>query len=203
MREKIAPLIAILLLIVVTATSYWYAQSLRLPRATTVPGPGTPDFVAEHIVITQFDEVGRARHKLFAERLSHFPDTDDLLLASPRLVSLRPDQPQLDARAQRARVENAGEKVHLTGSVIVTRAALDGEPALRMTTEYLLALPDLDRFSTDRPVEVERGTSTIQAQAASYDNIARQLEFRGAVRAQFAPAELDKSSAAGTEPAKP
>ncbi|HYS14163.1 MAG TPA: LPS export ABC transporter periplasmic protein LptC, partial [Burkholderiaceae bacterium] len=101
------------------------------------------------------------------------------------LVSLRPDQPQLDARSMRARVENAGERVHMMGSVLLTRAAAAGEPALRLSTEYLLALPDLDRFSTDKPVEMERGPSTISAQSMTYDNIARTIDFQGDVRASF------------------
>ena len=63
-----------------------------------------------------------------------------------------------------------------------------GEPALRLSTEYLLALPDLDRFSTDKPVEMERGTSTIKAQSMVYDNIARRIDFQGDVRGSFAAA---------------
>lgn len=185
MRDRIAPLLAIVLLTIVVGTSYWYSRMMRVPRAAPRPAPGTPDVVVEHVVITQFDVHGVARNKLFAERLTHYPANDNIELASPRLVSLRPDQPQLDARAQRARVENAGERIQMMGSVLVTRAAAAGEPALRLSTEYLLALPDLDRFSTDRAVEMERGSSTINAQGMTYDNIARTIDFRGDVRGTF------------------
>ncbi|HTT13780.1 MAG TPA: LPS export ABC transporter periplasmic protein LptC [Burkholderiaceae bacterium] len=188
MRERIAPLLAIILLTVVVGTSYWYSRMMRIPRAAPPPTPGTPDVVVEHVVITQFDVHGAARNKLFAERLTHYEEGDDIELASPRLVSLRPDQPQLDARALRARIENAGERVHMMGSVLLTRAAADGEPAMRLSTEYLLALPDRDRFSTDRPVEMERGQSTIDAQSMVYDNIARTIDFQGDVRATFVSA---------------
>jgi len=185
MRERIAPLLAIILLTIVVGTSYWYSRMMRIPRAAPPPTPGTPDVVAEHVVITQFDVHGVARNKLFAERLMHFEENDSIELASPRLVSLRPDQPQLDARSQRARIENAGERVLMMGSVLLTRAAGAGEPAMRLSTEYLLALPDRDRFSTDRPVEMERGQSTINADAMVYDNIARTIDFQGDVRAKF------------------
>ncbi|HXF46206.1 MAG TPA: LPS export ABC transporter periplasmic protein LptC [Burkholderiaceae bacterium] len=188
MRDKLAPLAAIVLLTVVVATSYWYARAMRKPAAAPPPAPGTPDFVVERVVITQFDAGGGARHRLFAERLTHYLENDEIELASPRLVSLQPDRPQVEARARRARLENAGERVHLIGSVSLTRAAGPGEPALRLATDYLLALPDLDRYSTDRTVEVERGTSTITAQSMVYDNIARTIEFAGDVRASFYPA---------------
>jgi lipopolysaccharide export system protein LptC len=185
MRDRIAPIAAILLLIIVVGTSYWYARMMRIPRAAPPPAPGTPDVVVERVVITQFDVHGVARNKLFAERLTHFEENDNVELASPRLVSLRPDQPQVDARARRARIENAGERVHMLGSVLLTRAATSNEPALRLSTEYLLALPDQDRFSTDQPVEMQRGPSTINAHSMVYDNIARVIDFQGDVRANF------------------
>jgi LPS export ABC transporter protein LptC len=75
--------------------------------------------------------------------------------------------------------------VHMLGSVLLTRAATANEPALRLSTEYLLALPDRDRFSTDQPVEMQRGPSTINAQSMVYDNIARVIDFQGDVRANF------------------
>ena len=136
MRDKIAPLFAIILLTIVVGTSYWYARMMRIPRAAPTPAPGTPDVVVERVVITQFDAHGIARNKLFAEKLTHFQETDNIELASPRLVSLRPDQPQVDARSQRARVENAGEKVHMMGSVLLTRAGAGNEPARYVAVTY-------------------------------------------------------------------
>jgi len=185
-RDRLTMLIAIVLLAAVTATSFWYSRMLRRPPAAERAAPGTPDFVVDRLVLTQFDEAGRAKHKLFAERLTHFAENDDIELASPRLVSLRPDRPQIEARAQRARVENAGERVHLRGSVLLTRAADGGQP-LRLATEYLLALPDEDRYSTDQPVELERGPDRMRADRLELDNIARTTRLAGNVRTELAP----------------
>ena len=188
MRERLTSLIAIVLLAVVTATSYWYARVLKMPKAAIAAAPGTPDFEAEKLVITQFDAQGRARHKLFAERLLHYGDTDNVDLALPRLVSLRPDEPQFEVRAERGQVENAGEKVHLHGKVDLRRAASEEAPAMRARTEYLLAIPDADRYSTDKPVEVERGSSRIVADGGMLiDNIARTAQFVGKVRIVLPP----------------
>jgi lipopolysaccharide export system protein LptC len=194
MRDRLTTIIAILLLAAVTATSYWYARTLRMPKSITVTAPGTPDFEADKLVITQFDAEGRAKSKLFADRLLHYTENDNVDLTSPRLVSLRPDQPQIEVRAQRAQLENAGEKVHLHGKVDVRRAAFGDTPALRVTTDYLLAIPDLDRYSTDRPVEVERGAARIQAdRGMQLDNIARTAQFDGNVRMLLPPVALEKA----------
>lgn len=193
MRDRLTSLIAIVLLAAVTATSYWYARTLRMPSRALVVTPGTPDVEASKLVITQFDAQGRAKHKLFAETLAHYADTDNVELGSPRLVSLRPDQPQLEVRALRGEVENAGERVHLHGQVDVRRAAFPALPPMRVTTEYLLAVPDYDRYSTDRPVEVERGSSRISASGGmQLDNIARTAQFDGNVRMLLPPPQPRK-----------
>jgi lipopolysaccharide export system protein LptC len=189
MRDRLTTIIAIVLLAAVTVTSYWYARTLRMPKSISVTAPGTPDFEADKLVITQFDSEGRAKNKLFADRLLHYTENDNVDLTSPRLVSLRPDQPQIEVRAQRAQLENAGEKVHLHGEVDVRRAAFGDTPALRVTTDYLLAIPDVDRYSTDRPVEVERGAARIRADdGMQLDNIARTARFDGNVRMLLPPA---------------
>lgn len=188
MRERLTSLIAILLLAFVTGTSYWYARALKAPKAVVAVTPGTPDFEADKLVITQFDAQGRARNKLFAERLLHYGDTDNVDLAAPRLVSLRPDQPQFEVKAERGQIENAGERVHLHGQVELRRAAAGDTPGMQVHTEYLLALPDLDRYSTDRPVAVERGASRILADGGmQLDNIARTAQFDGKVRIVLPP----------------
>jgi lipopolysaccharide export system protein LptC len=189
MRDRISMSIAILLLAAIAATSYWYSRVIRTPVLAERIAPGTPDFVVERIALTQFDAIGRAKNKLFAARLTHFAETEDVELEAPRLVSLLPDRPQVEARAATARVDNGGERLHMRGNVVITRAAGPDAPPMQLATEYLLAVPDDDRYSTDQPVEVKRGASTIRARGMVFDNIARTLEFSGGVESSFAADE--------------
>jgi LPS export ABC transporter protein LptC len=78
--------------------------------------------------------------------------------------------------------------VHLHGNVASTRAAHAAVPALRVDTSYLLALPDLDRYSTDQPVAVQRGGARISAQEGmQIDNVARTAQFMGSVKMSLPP----------------
>lgn len=187
MRDRITMIIAIALLAIVTATSYWYSRAMRKPESAEPPRPGTPDIVVERVVLTQFDEQGRARSKLFGAELRHFPENDDIVVSAPRLVSLRPDQARVEARASVAHVENTAERIHLEGNVVITRAAFAEQPEMRLMTEYLLALPDEDRYRTDRPVKMTRGASLISANSMDFDNIARVLVLTGQVRSVIEP----------------
>lgn len=176
MRDRIASVIAIVLLALVAATSYWYSRSLQTGAATVVVHPKI-DADADGVTLTQFDSLGRAKYKLFADRMTHYQQTDNVDLVSPRLVSLRPDEPRTEAVAKLAHMENGGERIRLSGDVVLTRASPHGQPPLRVSTEMLLALPDLDRYSTDRPVLVDRGRDSIQAHGMELDNITQRAEF--------------------------
>ena len=183
MRDRITAIIAVLLLALLAATTYWYSQSTRLGGLSNPVSREGPDVVVDGATLTQFDAQGRATNKLIGDRVMHYPSDDRVEVIRPRMISLRADQPQLDARANHARVEDGGARVVLTGDVTVIRAAgKDGEPSMRLSTERLVALPDVEQFSTDAPAEIERGGSRINSVGMDYDNIKRTVKFRSKVR---------------------
>ena len=183
MRDRITAIIAVLLLALLAGTTYWYSQSTRIGGLSNPVSREGPDVVVDGATLTQFDAQGRATNKLIGDRVTHYPSDDRVEVIRPRMISLRADQPQLDARANHARVEDGGARVVLTGDVTVIRAAgKDGEPPMRLSTERLVALPDLEQFSTDAPAEIERGGSRISSVGMDYDNIKRTVKFRSKVQ---------------------
>jgi len=195
MRDRITAIIAVLLLAALAGTTYWYSQTARLGALPSPVSREGPDVTGERVTMTQFDASGRAVNKLIGERISHFPSDDRAEVTQPRLVSLGEDQPQIDARADHATVEGSGKRVTLTGDVALVRAAgKDGEPPMRLTTEKLVVLPDVEQFSTDAPVEIRRGDSHITSVGMDYDNIRRHVKFRSKVRGSIEP------TPAGREP---
>ncbi len=193
MRDRITAIIAVLLLALLAATTYWYSQSTRIGGLSNPVSREGPDVVVDGATLTQFDAQGRATNKLIGDRVTHYPSDDRVEVIRPRMISLRADQPQLDARANLARVEESGARVIFTGDVTVIRAeGKDGEPSMRLTTEKLVALPDVEQFSTDAPVEIERGGSNIRSVGMDYDNIKRTVKFRSKVRGIVEPATATK-----------
>lgn len=188
MRDRITAIIAILLLAALAGVTYWYSQAGRYGSLASPVSKEGPDFVVNGVTLTQFDAMGRATNKLFAEKMVHYADDDRAELQRPHYVSLRPDQPQLEVRANKAVIEGSGEKVLLTGSVSVMRApSEDGDPPMRLATEKLLAVPDREQYTTDVAVEMDRGDSVIHSIGMDYDNIKRVVKFHSTVRGTIAP----------------
>ncbi|SPE25704.1 conserved exported hypothetical protein [Burkholderiales bacterium] len=185
MGERVASWFAILLMAAVLGTSYWYAQTLRAGTAADTGRIGAVDLFAEDIALTGFDTMGRAHYRLFADRMTHFGSSDDVDLENPRLLSLRLDQPQVQATALRAHAINNAQTVQMRGNVVITRAASAERPAMRMQTEELTAIPDEDRFWTEAPVRIESGRSVINARGMDFDNIARHVELHSDVVGSF------------------
>lgn len=190
MRDRVTAIIAIVLLAALAGATYWFSQAGRYAKLAAPVSKEGPDFVVNGVTLTQFDAQGRATNRLFAETMTHYAIDDRAELQRPRFVSLRPDQPQLEARAQRALVEGGGERVLLTGDVVITRApGPDGEPPMRLATEKLMALPDREQYTTDQPVEVDRGASVIRSIGMDYDNIKRTVKFHSHVRGTIEPTQ--------------
>ncbi len=191
MRERLMRGLAIVLMAAMACVSYWYSVLLRKPGDAPPPRPGSPDFVVEKVSMTQFDSVGRARYRLFAQQLTHYAENDDIVLAQPRLVTLYPDRPQVDAHSLQAHVENNGERVLMSGAVQLTRAAAPSHPALSIRTEALTAWPDDDRYLSETHTEIEQKGEQqqrlTQAERMAFDNVKREIEFDGQVRTVISP----------------
>jgi lipopolysaccharide export system protein LptC len=185
MGERLSSWFAIVLMATVLVTSYWYAQTLRMGTAADSGHVGAVDFFAENIALTGFDSLGRPRYRLFADRMTHFGNSDDIDLVSPRLLSMRADQPQVQAVSLTAHAQNNGQMVQMRGNVVVTRAGFAGRAPMRMETEELSALPDEDRFWTDAPVAIQSGASLLHAHGMDFDNVARHVELRADVSGVF------------------
>ena len=192
MRDRITAIIAVLLLVLLAGSTYWYSQSTRGDGLSSPVSREGADTVVDGVTVTQFDAEGRATNRLIGERITHYPSDDRAEVIRPRMVSLRADQPQIDAKANHARIEESGARVILTGDVSVIRAAgKDGEPPMRLSTEKLVVLPDAEQFSTDVLAEIERGGSRISAVGMDYDNIKRTVKFRSKVRGTVEPSAGD------------
>jgi len=187
MAERAASWFAIVLMAVVLATSYWYAESLRIGTLGDTGRIGAVDFFAQDIALTGFDQQGRAHYRLFADRMTHFGNSDDVDLDKPRLVSLRADQPQVHATALRAHATNNAQTVQLSGDVVLTRDASADREAMKIQTEELWVVPDDDHFWTDEPVQLQSGASVVNARGMDFDNIARRVELRSEVTGTFPP----------------
>ncbi len=189
MGERIASWVAVAILGTVLVMSYWYAGDLRAGSVRDVGRIGRVDFYADNVVLTEFDAQGRPNMRVFADKVTHYDETDDADLLHPRALSLRPDRPQLQVVSDTAHTVNDFETVDMRGHVVATRAGTATRPPLRMETEEMLVIPDQDRMQTEHPVTIDSGASHLQAVGMDYNNITDRMVLHSRVAGRFPPRE--------------
>lgn len=199
-RERITAIIGAAILFGLAALSYYYSIQVGLLGLKYIPSESSPDFTAERVSLTEFDERGAAERKVFAASVAHFSD-ERMRADNVRFVTLAPDRPQLSLSADEAWSNDGLETVDLHGSVLISRAAAPGEAALSMRTEYAKGYLDTHRFETDRPVSMSRGSDTTDATGGMlYDNVAHTVELRGRVRTVLHPQNFKETAPSGSQP---
>jgi len=137
-----------------------------------------PDFIAEESRTVRFDQQGRQRYELIADKITHYPAVNISQLQQPRL-RYDVDQRVLQITARYGEVRRDGEEVFLSGDVSVVRTGLPDEESLTLTSSTLTVWPDTEQAATDDPVVLTRGTTVARGDAMRADNLFGTLNLLG------------------------
>lgn len=188
--DRFAATFSVLLLAVLAAGSYYLAEISR--RMTLAPAASgvrhEPDYFVEKLVFTRVNAQGQPAFRLSAEQMLHYPDNQLAEYSRPSVVSLDPEKPTLRMVGDTGTSSADGIETHLRGNVVITRAATPTEPAMTVRTDHLVIFSDTEIARTDRPVTIERGTSTLTGVGMEFDNSARSLTVDSRVRGIWQPA---------------
>lgn len=179
MRDRGTLALSVVLIGGLAVGSYWLAQQARLSDVVPRPVGHDVDYTASGITLTRMDERGVAQYVIDAAKLVHYADDDSGELTQPRLVGAKADRPEMRVRADLGKTAGDGEEVRLYGNVVLRRQPWKAAQELVATGPYMLAYPDREILSSDRPVEVTQGGSKVNANAMQYDNGHRTLQLDG------------------------
>ena len=195
LRDRIAAGLGIGVLAVVAAMSYYYSIQSGLSGLRYIPSESSPDFTAQNVTLTDFNEKGVATERLVASSMEHFSD-ERMRALDARFMTLNPDRAQMTARADEAWSDDGLETIELSGNVFLRQLPFAEDPEVTFTTEYLRGWLDTHRFETDRPVFMTRGNDSSEARRGMvYDNVARTVELRERVHTVLHPQNFQQSTA--------
>ncbi len=142
---------ATLLFVALAALSSWWLY--QQTREGLAPRDGSqrhdPDAFVEDVDLSTLNATGQLQHRLWAQRMEHFPDDDSSALTAPYLELYRPGEPPWRIRARSGWVSAGGAEVRLRGDVEILRAAAPGVRPAELHTERLTVFPDRDYAETD------------------------------------------------------
>lgn len=186
MRERLTAIIAIILLLILIAASYWYAMQASFSNLRYIPSENSPDFVATDATVITFNELGVAKNRLQAEEFLHYSD-DTITMLKPQATTVSPDEPITHAEALKGRTDDGGETFFFEGDVVVSRAANGKNAASRLETQSMKIFTDTNRFETDDEVDMFNGDDRAHGVGMVFDNLSRTVELKSRVTTVIEP----------------
>ena len=185
-HDRASHLFPLLLMLALAAASLWLERSVQAPeRDNSGKTRHDPDFVAEDLGITKIGAAGKFEYILSAARMLHYPDDGSTNIVAPRLVQRHDSAAPIVIRADRGLISRNGDEASFYGNVVVVREAGLGRSELRVQTEYLQIVPDLDLAHTDKPVIIIEGRSRLSGVGMEFNNKTRQFALLSQVRGTF------------------
>ncbi|KOR31485.1 hypothetical protein TI04_00615 [Achromatium sp. WMS2] len=134
-----------------------------------------PDYWMEGLVARTMDAQGRLQRAITVAKVQHFADDNSIELFAPTIAQFDPIAPTWRARSQTGWLLDKGDKVILTGQVVLEREARGSINAAQLRTEKLLVQLKDQYAETNQQVHVLNGKSHVNAGAM-------QLWFKNPMR---------------------
>lgn len=136
-------LITLSLLFIVSAISWWLAGHLTTKeQVKLIASEQRADYVIENFSTTVMDANGEKKYILNADKLEHYPDTDESYLISPYLIQFTDNNQPVYTRAEKGLLTNNNKQIVMTENVTITRPHPGTESSSVMTTETLEIILD-------------------------------------------------------------
>jgi lipopolysaccharide export system protein LptC len=166
--------------------SWWMVSNA--PRLDAVApaavASSAPDFRMQQFSMRQFTPQGQVRATVEGRQLLHYPGARLSEIEQAVLQGVDPGGIAYEARADLARVDDANTRVDLLGDATVVRQ--DPQGPARFRGDAVTVFTQEQRVESDRPMELQQGTSLVRANGFRYDHRSGLTELRGGVRGSMA-----------------
>ena len=136
-----------------------------------------PDYSVEQFNLVTMQASGIPSYRLQAESLLHFPSDKWSDLTVPRMQFYQQNTVNWQVSANKGRVYDEGEKVLLSGNVILTRPAESGNEAMQVHTETLLVYTDSQTAETKVLARLEAETQQLKGVGMQTDIKKGNIKF--------------------------
>lgn len=175
-----------ILFLLALALSIWLMQqsSLSLNKTNTNPLT-TPDAFMTEANYTGFNAEGKWNSRIYATRITHYPDQDTSKLETPKMISRSSNPLTWIITADHGISQHGLKTIYLTDNVVVERIHDANGKTLTFKTTALTTYPQQKLAKTDRPVTIIQPGSTVQATGLTADMNTGDIHLLSSVRGTY------------------
>ena len=163
--------------------SAWLEQISEIETEEVRLNPDEPQYSMDGIDGRRFDEQGRLKENLSAERAVQYPDSHDIHFDKVHLSFYREGSLLYEVSGAAAVYGLKNKQVNLERGVVLTKAAQADKPQARIETENLHVDTEAQTADTQAPVSFRYGESSGSSVGMTYDQKTGLLNLPSKVKA--------------------
>lgn len=163
--------------------SAWLGRISEVDIEEAVLNPNEPQYAMQGIDGKRFDEQGRLKENLSAERAWQLPKSDDVVFEQPRLALYGGGALIYQVESREAHYNTENRTVRFERDVVLTKSADSQRPAGVLKTASLTINTQTETAETQAPVEYRYGESHGTANGLVYDHKKGFLNLPSRVKA--------------------
>lgn len=177
-------LLPTLMLLSLTALTFWLDQTSKVEPDQQGPVRHDPDYFVDNFTVKRFDSAGKLYQTLNATHMLHYADDDSTEVTKPRMT-YHTQRPTVII-ADKALLIEGGKTVELESNVKIVHDNPNSPPT-QITSSRMTLLPDDEVARTSVPVTITQGASVLHGQGLEANNKTQISVLHGRINGTIAP----------------
>ena len=187
MVNKLSTIFALFLVLIIAFITYWLKnegeKELLIKDTNNVSGP---EFYLRNFNSVQTKKNGDVKFKISANKMEQYDYAEYAILDKPNFTKYRNKKPYTYIKSNSGKVISGGDEYLFSDNVILTRLKTKKKREMRLFTDRLDILPNLDIILTKKPVKIIQEPSIeIYGVGMKYDNKEGVVKLLSNVRVRY------------------
>jgi LPS export ABC transporter protein LptC len=172
MANKLSTIFVLLLIIIIAFITYWLKIEVEKELLTKNNNNASgPEFYLKNFNSVQTKKNGAVKFIIKAKNMEEFNYAEYAILKKPRFTRYKNSKPHSFIKRNNGKVISGGDEYLFTDNVILTRIKTKKKREMRLFTDELDILPNIDIILTKKPVKIiQEPNIEIYGVGMKYDN---------------------------------
>ncbi len=172
MANKLSTIFVLLLIIIIAFITYWLKIEVEKELLTKNNNNASgPEFYLKNFNSVQTKKNGAVKFIIKAKNMEEFNYAEYAILKKPRFTRYKNSKPHSFIKSNSGKVISGGDEYLFTDNVILTRIKTKKKREMRLFTDELDILPNIDIILTKKPVKIiQEPNIEIYGIGMKYDN---------------------------------
>ena len=187
MANKLSTIFVLLLIFIIALITYWLKaeveKELLIKNKNNASGP---EFYLKSFNSIQTKKNGDVKFILSAKNMEQFDYAEYAILKKPLFTRYKNSKPHSFIKSNNGKVISGGDEYLFTDNVILTRIKTKKKREMRLFTDELDILPNIDIILTKKPVKIiQEPNIEIYGIGMKYDNKEGIIKLLSSVKVHY------------------